>query len=99
MGRPFEQYDFSQRKKKSESIVAIVDRILHARVLGVLKDHDSIPNGILVSSDRQIDGYLMHFSMEEFRILCERFMEDKVLFTSDSIDLETGKVTAVRKGK
>jgi hypothetical protein len=99
----YNNYDMTVRKLGRVQPKTISDKMLHARVIGVLSGSDYLPNGLLVASDTQSKNQLFHFSPCEIAGIFDAFLEDKVRQVSDGyLDqdgqfLGTGKVFATRK--
>lgn len=99
----FNNYDLKSRHPQKQTPKVISDRMLHARVIGVLSTSEYLPDGLLIASDTQRKTALFQFTQTEIAVVFDAFLNDKVVFESDSyIDLEgtfsgTEKVFATRK--
>lgn len=99
----FTNYDLSVRHLDKISPKIISDKILHARVVGVIRESSQIPDGLLVASDHQHKSDLFHFTAEETCKIIDEFLKDQVMSTQDGFNknkdgsVNIGSVFAVRE--
>ncbi|MCK0754341.1 hypothetical protein [Chromohalobacter japonicus] len=79
----FNNYDLTARDRERRSPKFIADKMLHARVIGVLSESVYLPDGILISSDTQRKTRLFHFTPVEFAGLFDVFLNDRVTRSSE----------------
>lgn len=98
----FNNYDLRTRRRDLRTPKVISDKMLHARVIGVLSGSAYLPDGLLIASDTQSKTDLFHFSPVEFTNILDAFLNDEVRYASDGyLDkdgrfLGTNKVFAIR---
>lgn len=97
--RVFEDFDMQHPKKQSLSTTKIVDYMLHARILAVISGSSILPDGIIISSDKQMRHCLMHFTTNEFEEFCCKFRNDVIRVYVDELNPNTREVTSIRAGK
>lgn len=95
-GGLFSNFDLKIRNKTHLKPKRISDSILHARIIVVLQNSAYLPDGLIVASDYQMQSSLFHLTPQELSSLVEKFLDDKVREAKDWIDIETGKVRAIR---
>ena len=88
----FQNYDLTLRKSDKQSPKWISDKLLHARVISVVRGSSYLPDGLLVASDQQRKRHLFHFSPTEFSELLNEFLNDVVKSTSDSFEIIDGEI-------
>ncbi|MEH3128303.1 hypothetical protein [Agrobacterium cavarae] len=93
----FNNYDMTARRLEKRTPKVISDKMLHARVIGVLSGSAYLPDGLLIASDTQSKAQLFHFSPPEIARIFEAFLEDEVRRTSDGYMDKDGKVSGTRK--
>lgn len=93
----FNNYDLTARRLEKRTPKVISDKMLHARVIGVLSGSAYLPDGLLIASDTQSKTQLFHFSPPEIARICDAFLEDEVTLTSDGYLDEDGLVSGTRK--
>ena len=99
----YNNYDMKTRYPEQRTPKVISDKMLHARVIGVLSRSAYLPDGLLIASDTQLKTELFHFTSEEIAGLFDAFLEDEVTYAEDGyLDSErkfhgTRKVFAIRK--
>lgn len=96
-GAFFQNYDLTKRISVSVPPKTLADKLLHARVIGVLQGSAYLDDGLLVASDTQSRQSLFHFTAREFEGLVEAFLSDQVTFMSEGRNPQTGKVEATRE--
>lgn len=96
-GHFFSNYDMKSRAVARRQPKYIADKFLHARFIAVLSDSSYLPNGLLVSSDHQARHSLFHMTAEEYDVIVRAFLDDRIRYESDWIDVDTGEVFARRK--
>lgn len=74
-----------------------MNEIIHAYQLMYIYNENSIPNGLLIASDWNMKTRLLHLTIEEFDVMVQLVLNDRVLTTKDSWDPETGTVHAIRE--
>lgn len=99
----FNNYDMRVRQLGRNTPKTISDKMLHARIIGVLSGSAYLPDGLLVASDTQSKKQLFHFTPSEIIGIFDAFLEDEVReFHDGYLDADgnfsgTGKVFATRK--
>ena len=93
----FNNYDLTARRLEKRTPKVISDKMLHARVIGVLSGSAYLPDGLLIASDTQSKTQLFHFSPPEIARIFDAFLEDEVTLTSDGYMDKDGKVSGTRK--
>lgn len=82
-GSIFNNYDMKSRNRDRKSPKFISDKMLHARIIGVLSESVYLPDGILIASDTQRKTRLFHFTPIEIAELFDAFLNDRVKIESD----------------
>lgn len=98
----FNNYALEARYPERRPPRVISDKMLHARVIGVLSGSAYLPDGLLIASDTQRKTELFHFTSEEIATVFDAFLDDRVTRTMDGyLDdgemLGTDKVVATRE--
>ena len=94
----FNNYDLRARHPERRTPRVISDKMLHARVIGVLCGSAYLPDGLLIASDTQRKTELSHFTQEEIGAVFDAFLDDRVMVAMDGfLDGGTDKVVASRK--
>ncbi len=93
----FNNYDLTARRLEKRTPKVISDKMLHARVIGVLSGSAYLPDGLLIASDTQSKTQLFHFSPHEIARIFDAFLEDEIRRTSDGYMDEDGQVSGTRK--
>ncbi len=96
-GSTFENYNLKKAEIKNFKISDLVNEIIHAYQLMYIYNENSIPNGLLIASDWNMKTRLLHLTIEEFDVMVQLVLNDRVLTTKDSWDPETGTVHAIRE--
>jgi hypothetical protein len=103
VGDVFNNYDLTSRRSKGRTPEMISNKMLHARVIGVLSASEYLPNGLLIASDTQRKNHLFHFMPSEISNVFEAFLKDEVRHAEDGYLNPDGsfdglqKVYAIRK--
>jgi hypothetical protein len=79
----FNNYDMTARHAEMETPKSISDKMLHARVIGVLSGNAFMPNGLLIASDTQRKTQLFHFTQSEIASIFDAFLNDQVRSSTD----------------
>ncbi len=79
----FDNYDLRVRTLEKRTPKFIADKILHARVIGVLSGSAYLPDGLLVASDTQRKVSLFHFTLAEIAAVLDAFLVDQVRVSTD----------------
>lgn len=100
-GEIFHNFDLTKREAAKRSPKWISDKLLHARVIAIVRGSSYLPDGLLVASDQQRKRHLFHFSPAEFSKLLNEFLNDVVKSASDGFaiidgEIHTDKVIATR---
>jgi hypothetical protein len=93
----FNNYDLKSRYPKRRTPKVISDKLLHARVIGVLSGSVYLPDGLLIASDTQSKTHLFHFTPSEIAAVFDAFLNDEVRYSSDGYLDEDGTVQGTRK--
>ena len=83
-GAIFYNYDLRVRKIERRTPKFIADKMLHARVIGVLSASTYLPDGLLIASDTQRKISLSHFTPAEIAAVFDAFLKDQVRLSNDS---------------
>jgi hypothetical protein len=95
-GYMFSNYDLSVRTLERRKPKVIADKMLHARVIGVLSGSDYLPDGLLVASDTQRKISLFHFTPAEIAAVFDAFLTDHVtVFIDGYADLDSPELSEV----
>jgi hypothetical protein len=79
----FNNYDLTARHAEMGTPKFISDKMLHARVIGVLSGNEFMPDGLLIASDIQSRTQLFHFTQSEIASIFDAFLNDQVRFSTD----------------
>jgi len=96
-GEAFRSYNFKTAGTKRLKINDLANEIIHSSQFMFASDEATIPNGLLIASDRHLKARLLHLSIEEFSTVVQRVLDDRVRSASDSWDPKTGEVSASRE--
>jgi hypothetical protein len=96
-GGAFRNYNFSKHGTRVLKINDVANEIIHSSQLMFVHDEETIPTGLLIASDLHLKDKVLHLSIEEFSAMAKRVLDDRVTFTTDRWDCQTGKVCAIRK--
>ncbi|MGV4791799.1 hypothetical protein [Rhizobium sp. F40D2] len=88
----FNNYDMTARRLERRKPKVISDKILHARVIGVLSGSAYLPDGLLIASDTQSKTQLFHFTSLEIGSIFGAFLDDEVRRAYDGYMDSGGKV-------
>ncbi len=83
-GAVFDNYDVRVRKIERRTPKVIADKMLHARVIGVLSSSAYLPDGLLIASDTQSKINLFHFTPAEIAVIFDAFLTDQVQLSTDT---------------
>jgi len=95
-GTAFQNYAFDQPEWIALKPTELANEIIHSSQLMVLGEENFAEDGFLIASDRNLKRRVLHLSFEEFSEYATSVLDDRVRFTSDSWDPDSGKVTSVR---
>lgn len=93
----FNNYDLTARRRETRTPKVISDKMLHARVIGVLSGSVYLPDGLLVASDTQSKTQLFHFTPGEIAGVFDAFLQDEVRYASDGYLDKDGNVSGTRQ--
>ncbi|MDX3971607.1 MAG: hypothetical protein QHD01_34090 [Bradyrhizobium sp.] len=93
----FNNYDLKVRHPERRTPKIISDKLLHARVIGVLSASAYVPDGLLIASDIQSRTNLFHFTPSEMGAILDAFLADEVRIASDGYLDEEGNFQGTRK--
>ena len=93
----FNNYDLTTRCLQRRTPKVISDKMLHARVIGVLSGSAYLPDGLLIASDTQSKTQLFHFTTPEISVIFDAFLGDEVRQTYDGYMDKDGQVLGTRK--
>jgi hypothetical protein len=96
-GQVFLSYNFATASNESLTINDLANEIIHSSQLMFVGGEKSIPGGLLIASDWHLIRRLLHLTIDEFTAVVQRVLDDRVRFTSDGWDPETGKISAARE--
>tara|TARA_R110000787_G_scaffold26856_1_gene74912 strand:+ start:590 stop:904 length:315 start_codon:yes stop_codon:yes gene_type:complete len=99
----FNNYDLTARHSEWRLPKFISDKMLHARVIGVISESAYLPDGLLIASDTQRKASLFHLTCAELVAIFDAFLTDRVSISSDGyLDVDglfggTANVFSIRK--
>lgn len=93
----FNNYDLTARRAEKRIPKVISDKMLHARVIGVLSGNAFMPDGLLIASDTQSKTQLFHFTPPEIAWIFDAFLDDQVRSSSDGYLDKDGDFKGTRK--
>ncbi|MER8929779.1 hypothetical protein NKI34_29525 [Mesorhizobium sp. M0700] len=93
----FNNYDLTARHADNRNPKVISDKMLHARVIGVLSGSTYMPDGLLIASDTQSKTQLFHFTDVEIASIFDAFLNDRVRSSTDGYLDRDGNVQGTRK--
>lgn len=93
----FNNYDLTARRAEKRIPKVISDKMLHARVIGVLSGNAFIPDGLLIASDTQSKTQLFHFTPPEITSIFDAFLDDQVQSSTDGYLDKDGDFKGTRK--
>jgi len=93
----FNNYDLTARRTEKRIPKVISDKMLHARVIGVLSGNAFMPDGLLIASDTQSKTQLFHFTPPEIASIFDAFLDDQVRSSSDGYLDKDGDFKGTRK--
>lgn len=93
----FNNYDLTARFPEKRIPKVISDKMLHARVIGVLTGNTYMPDGLLIASDTQSKTQLFHFTPPEISSIFDAFLDDRVRISSDGYLDKDGNIEGTRK--
>ena len=98
-GSAFRNYDFVASVILEMTAGELANEIIHSSQLMVLDGEEFAADGLLIASDWHWKRRVLHMSFDEFSAFTGSVLDDRVYFTSDGWDPETGKVTYERLGR
>jgi len=96
-GDIFTNYDLTARHSQRRIPKVISDKMLHARVIGVLSGSAYMPDGLLIASDTQSKTQLFHFTPAEIASIFDAFLDDQVRVARDGYLDKDGNFHGTRK--
>ncbi|WP_117191413.1 hypothetical protein [Rhizobium terrae] len=93
----FNNYDLTARHAERRIPKVISDKMLHARVIGVLSGNAFMPDGLLIASDTQSKTQLFHFTRPEIASIFDAFLDDEVRSSTDGYLDKDGDFKGTRK--
>jgi hypothetical protein len=93
----FNNYDLKARHPQRRTPRVISDKMLHARVIGVLSASAYLPDGLLIASDTQSKTSLFHFTPFEIAAVLDAFLNDQVRIATDGYLDAGGNFQGTRK--
>ncbi|BCH57353.1 hypothetical protein ACQZ61_21570 [Agrobacterium vitis] len=93
----FNNYDLTARHAEKRIPKLISDKMLHARVIGVLSENVYMPDGLLIASDTQSKTQLFHFTPPEIASIFDAFLDDQVRSSTDGYLDKDGDFKGTRK--
>ena len=91
-------YEFVKRGTHTLTLKELGHEVIHSSNLGIVTEADSLPTGIVVASDNRLTKRLPHIGLEQWAEICRAVLDDRVHYSSDGWNPETGAVTATRDG-
>ncbi|WP_200905412.1 hypothetical protein [Sphingopyxis sp. 113P3] len=96
-GDIFTNHDLTARHAERRTPKVISDKMLHARVIGVLSGNSYVPDGLLIASDTQSKTQLFHFTPDEIASIFDAFLDDQVRYVRDGYLDKDGNIHGMRK--
>ncbi|NSX88935.1 hypothetical protein G6L86_25265 [Agrobacterium tumefaciens] len=93
----FNNYDLTARHAEKRIPKVVSDKMLHARVIGVLSGNVYMPDGLLIASDTQSKTQLFHFTPPEIASIFDAFLDDQVRSSTDGYLDKDGDFKGTRK--
>lgn len=93
----FNNYDLTARHAEKRTPKVISDKMLHARVIGVLSGNVFMLDGLLIASDTQSKTQLFHFTPPEIASIFDAFLDDQVQSSTDGYLDKDGDFKGTRK--
>ncbi|RVT68748.1 hypothetical protein EM858_26980 [Agrobacterium sp. CNPSo 2736] len=93
----FNNYDLTARYAEKRIPKVVSDKMLHARVIGVLSGNEYMPDGLLIASDTQSRTQLFHFTPPEIASIFDAFLDDRVRSSTDGYLDKDGNIQGTRK--
>lgn len=93
----FNNYNLKSRHPRRRTPKIISDKMLHARVIGVLSKSEYLPDGLLIASDTQSKTQLFHFTPAEIDAVFDSFLNDVVRHAADGYLDKDGNFQGTRK--
>lgn len=97
-GMAFNNYAFDAPAILEMTAGELANEIIHSSQLMVLDGEDFAADGFLIASDWHLKKRVLHLPFDEFAAFAASVLDDRVYFTSDQWDPETGRVTHERRG-
>lgn len=97
-GMAFNNYAFDTPTILEMTAGELANEIIHSSQLMVLDREEFAADGFLIASDWHLSKRVLHLSFDEFTAFAASVLDDRVYFTSDQWDPETGRVTHARCG-
>jgi hypothetical protein len=94
-GQIFRSYSFAEPQSLPLRPAEVANEIIHSSQLMVVGG-ESVADGFLIASDRNLSRRLLHLSFAEFREYAQSVLDNRVFYSADAWDPETGKVTSTR---
>lgn len=96
-GHAFRNYSFEAPEHLRLRPVDLANELIHSSQLMVVEGEEFAEDGFLIASDRHLKKRLLHLSFDEFQRFVRSALDDRVVFSSDQWNPETGQVTSVRE--
>lgn len=93
----FNNYDLTARHAEMRTPKFISNKMLHARVIGVLSGNAFMPDGLLIASDHQSRTGLFHFTQSEIASIFDTFLNDQVQAAVDGYVNNGSEFNGTRK--
>lgn len=97
-GMAFHNYAFDAPANLEMTAGELANEIIHSSQLMVLDGEELAADGFLIASDWHLKKRVLHLSFDEFAAFAASVLDDRVYFTSDQWDPETGGITHERRG-
>lgn len=97
-GTAYRNYDFDAPAILEMTAGDLANELIHSSQLMVLDGEEFAADGFLIASDWHLKKRVLHMSFDEFTAFTASVLDDRVYFTSDQWDPETGKISHERLG-
>lgn len=92
-------YDFSVPERVEMTVRKLGDEIIHASQLSIIHDYDQVEDGLLISSDYNVNKRLLHLSPDQYTEIVKQVLDDLIYSQMDGYNEDTGEVIARRSRK
>lgn len=97
-GTAYRNYDFNAPAILEMTAGELANELIHSSQLMVLDGEEFADDGFLIASDWHLKKRVLHMSFDDFTAFTASVLDDRVYFSSDRWDPETGKISHERLG-